>query len=153
MAKSCSASENTMHFVNSVTWHYDVKGAMVLDFPFEVQYKFYNDICAEFLQGGDRGQGILLVPPIDNPWNLCDAQLSLESSKLWAKKFYELGGVLRKNVSRTISYPYSIFARAQGVCYLKYSYDKNRDFFARDQVNECLEINNNKLLQFMCQHL
>eukprot|EP01023_Acetabularia_acetabulum_P037052 TRINITY_DN3508_c0_g1_i1.p1 TRINITY_DN3508_c0_g1~~TRINITY_DN3508_c0_g1_i1.p1 ORF type:complete len:1029 (+),score=138.02 TRINITY_DN3508_c0_g1_i1:124-3210(+) len=128
MAQACSAKENTVHFVHSLNWSFDMKGATVLDYPFKFQYDLYNDLCDGYTSIENDLSTVFLVPPVDNPLSLCDGYLSAEAAQNWAEKFFELGGVLDKEVWSSVSFPHSIFFKGQGHLFLSYTYDKNLDF-------------------------
>eukprot|EP01026_Neomeris_dumetosa_P014650 TRINITY_DN15379_c0_g1_i10.p1 TRINITY_DN15379_c0_g1~~TRINITY_DN15379_c0_g1_i10.p1 ORF type:complete len:415 (+),score=35.74 TRINITY_DN15379_c0_g1_i10:277-1521(+) len=129
MARQCSAESDTIHFMHSMNWIQEVKGASVLDYPLKAQQSMYERICNEVfpITQGLR-KDVLLSPPIDNPYNVIDGFITIGFCKNWAQAFFDVGKVQQDNIAYNYSLPYSLFCRAQGNLYICYTYDSSLNF-------------------------
>eukprot|EP01025_Chloroclados_australasicus_P047689 TRINITY_DN5376_c1_g1_i4.p1 TRINITY_DN5376_c1_g1~~TRINITY_DN5376_c1_g1_i4.p1 ORF type:complete len:1090 (-),score=83.59 TRINITY_DN5376_c1_g1_i4:958-3894(-) len=133
MAKACS-TQDTVHYIQSMNWIQEVKGAATLDYPLDTQQKLYNlakeNSVKYFLQLQEfqDAPSVSLQPPADNPWNIVDGVLSGQYKDEWADVFFSKGGVPPNQVAYVLVYPYSIYSRSQGNMYICYTYSKSIRF-------------------------
>ncbi|MEW5302765.1 MAG: hypothetical protein WDW36_005513 [Sanguina aurantia] len=140
MARVCSAPADTIHYLHSMNWVRDVKGACFMDFkagrPKEAWQQMLGltlkvareellpETFAQF--GWDK---YLLCPPVDNPRNLIDLVLTGRSYQAWVESFFK-GAVDNFERQVMIVQPplYSATARTTSVIHITCTYDSSVNF-------------------------
>jgi hypothetical protein len=112
LARSCSStSHTTTHYLYSMNWPIDVKGAMVLDYPLVSERK------SILLEGKALAKKLgeklgaehrwLVSPPVDNCINLANLSLAEKCSSIYSKHFLRGQKLLRKKTELSVYCPYS----------------------------------------------
>lgn len=127
MARRCSANLKTIHYVQSMNWGVEVKGAFIVDYSAAHQLEVIRD-AKSAVSAWYRANGLhryLQDPPITDCRNIGAYHLHCRFWMKWMKWFFGFAG-LSDLVTQSDSIAlerFDVFSSTNGVIRLAYSYD------------------------------